>query len=577
MKNIKYFVFLGFVSLVGCKKIIELVPLSNLTTDSYYSNADQISTALTGCYNGLQKPMLDEWSLTELRSDNTVMGSGTGTTSSPNRDLSDLDMFFPSTAHSGVYNYWLNTYFNIRNINLVLNSLSANYNSTSGAISYDAINITISDSTRKVLASEASFLRAYHYFNLVRLYGGVFLVDKPITPVAAKLINRSSVADIYKLIIADLQNTITNGGKEKYASISAANLGRANSWCAKALLAKVYLNLNRKADAIVLLQDVIANSGYSLQTSYASVFSINNEMNSEMLFAVRYRAGGLGLGSPFPNMFAPLSSGLAVVNGSGSGLNYPAVELNTTYFTTTSVGQVKKDSVRVVLSAVNNKIFPGMFVSGTQLAAGTTVASINGNILTLSLAPTASSATAALTVGDARRPLSIGLYGNKMYALKMISNPAIAYDAENDWPVIRFADVLLMLAEAQGNSGSSLALINQTRARGGLPALTITNITTVAQFENALSTERRLEFAFENQRWFDLTRYNTTMTTITVEQRMKDHFASMYTAYYGTYPVPRLTLLDLQTNANTNRMLLPIPQREIDTNTGIVIAQNPGY
>ena len=79
----------------------------------------------------------------------------------------------------------------------------------------------------------------------------------------------------------------------------------------------------KKAEAIPLLQDVITNSGYSLQSNYANIFSINNEMNSEIIFAVRYKAGGLGLGSHFANDFAPLGSGSAVINGDGDGLNYP--------------------------------------------------------------------------------------------------------------------------------------------------------------------------------------------------------------------------------------------------------------
>ena len=92
-----------------------------------------------------------------------------------------------------------------------------------------------------------------------------------------------------------------------------------------------------------------------------------------------------------------------------------------------------------------------------------------------------------------------------------------------------------------------------------------------------MSKERRMELAFENQRWFDLLRYNTTMTTITVEQTMKDHFALMYSGHYGKYPSPTTSLLDLQGFAKTNRMMLPIPQREIDNNTRIKIPQNSGY
>jgi len=99
----------------------------------------------------------------------------------------------------------------------------------------------------------------------------------------------------------------------------------------------------------------------------------------------------------------------------------------------------------------------------------------------------------------------------------------------------------------------------------------------VANFEASLSAERRYEFAFENQRWFDLVRFNTTFTTITAEQTMKDHFAYMYSRHYGQYPVPALTLQQIQALVTPEHLLLPIPQREIDNNTILVIPQNPGY
>jgi len=278
----------------------------------------------------------------------------------------------------------------------------------------------------------------------------------------------------------------------------------------------VNLTSGKKAEAITLLQDIIANSGYSLQANYANVFSITNEMNSEILFAVRYKAGGFGLGSHFGNTFAPLGSGSAIINGDGDGLNYPTADLDTA------------------------------------------------------------------TNGDLRKPTLIGVYGTgtnaKLYVKKYLFPVTLVDDGESDWPVLRYADILLMLAEAQGYIQSSLDLINMTRTRAGLSGLTMTNITSVAQFEQALSNERRIEFAFENQRWFDLIRFNTTMTTVTAVQTMKDHFADEYYAHYRLYVAPAPTLAELYTNISTpGRLLLPIPQREIDTNTQLTIAQNLGY
>jgi starch-binding outer membrane protein, SusD/RagB family len=92
----------------------------------------------------------------------------------------------------------------------------------------------------------------------------------------------------------------------KYNQIAGGDLGRATGWAAKALLAKVFLIENKKSEAVTLLTDVKDNSGYGLQSSYANVFSTTNEMNSEIIFAVRFKAGGLGLGNLLSNNFAPI-------------------------------------------------------------------------------------------------------------------------------------------------------------------------------------------------------------------------------------------------------------------------------
>ncbi|MEY3738043.1 MAG: hypothetical protein RL544_821 [Bacteroidota bacterium] len=513
MKNVLKLFVLATIFLSSCNKNIELYPQSNITTENFYTNSSEIQIALNGCYNALRSPLLEEWKLTELRSDNTIMGSA-ASKSVPNRDLSDLDLFIPNTSHQAIYNYWIANYFNIRNVNVILNSLNVNYSPSTGTLVSDTTTVKITAADKKAAVAEAAFIRAYHYFNLVRLFGGVFLIHEPVDAFAAIDINRSSEAEIYKLIIADLQYAAANGSALKYASVPVTSLGKVNSWTAKALLAKVYLTLNRKADAIPLLTDIIANSGYGLNAAYGDIFATTNEMNKEILFAVRYKAGGIGQGSPFPNYFAPELSGTAVINGDGSGFNTPTSDLFATY-----------------------------------------------NAL------------------DLRRDISIGSYGTLkvLYPKKMISPVSIKGDAESDWIVIRYADVLLMLAEAQGNTASSLALINQTRARAGLPALTAATVTTDAIFANELATERRLEFAFENVRWFDMLRYKTTLPTLDPVATIKNNYSIIFPVHYSKYPAPAPTLATIQSYVTTDKLLLPIPQREIDNNSKLVIPQNPGY
>jgi starch-binding outer membrane protein, SusD/RagB family len=530
MKNIIKLLFASIIFLGACKKNIDRYPLNNVAIENFYKNAADIQIALNGCYAGLRTTLLDEWQLTELRSDNSIMGNA-ASTSVPNREKSDLDLFIPSTSLAVVYTYWSNVYASIRNINTILNSLELNYDNTTGVLNKGTTTVVITDNEFKELSAQAAFLRAYHYFNLVRLYGGVFLIHEPFKgneALGAVSINRSSVADIYKLIVADLQYAVANGVSLNYTAFAASNaggnLGKANAWTAKALLAKVYLTLNRKADAIPLLNDIITNSGYGLLTAgltpYADIFSVSNEMNREILFAVRYKAGGIGLGSPWPNTFAPELSGTAVVNGDGDGFNTGTIELEGAY-----------------------------------------------------------------SAADARKGVNLGVWssGNnrRLYAKKHITPVTLLDDGENDWPVIRYADVILMLAEAQGYSSASLGLINQTRARAGLGAtpLTTTNVVDERGFSDSLSKERRLEFAFENVRWYDMLRFNTTLPNQGQDAvaRIKAHYAFMFTSHYSRYPNPAPTLLTIQGYVTNDKLLLPIPQREIDNNSQLVIPQNPGY
>jgi starch-binding outer membrane protein, SusD/RagB family len=515
MKYALFFLLVAGFTVTSCKKVIDLYPVSNLNTGTYYKNAEEVKAGLNGCYNGLQKPIYREWQFTELRSDNARMGLPQSTNTF-NRDLSDLDIFIPATTHDAIYQYWLDTYNNIRNANIILQRLSVTYDAVAGANRFNPISISVTEAERKQFAGEAMFIRAYHYFNLVRLYGGVFLVHTPVSATEAKTINRSSVEDMYKFIEADLTAAAANLSALKFNQIADADRGRANAWAAKALLAKVYLTLNRKTDAANLLQDVITNSGFALQTSYANVFSISNELNSEILFTIRFKAGGFGLGSSFGNDFGPLNSGSAVINGSGLGWNTPTTEIDSFY-----------------------------------------------------------------TATDTRKAVNIAKYlpgpSERIYTRKYLNPVVITNDGEADWPIIRYSDVLLMMAEAQGNTATAVGFINQVKARAGLTTLPSAPMPSTAAFETELAGERRKEFAFENHRWFDLLRYGTTFTTITAGQILKAHYAYEYQAHYRLYLAPTPTLAQLQAGVTAQRLLLPIPQREIDTNTQLAITQNPGY
>lgn len=519
MKNIKIITVVVFlIGMVGCEDYIELENYDNIVAEEFYQNNAELQIGLNGCYAGMRAPLEDEWLMTEIRSDNTFMNNF-GTTNVTNLEILNYDKFTPATNLPQIYDYWYNTYKNIRNTNFLLESLNVNYNPESGSISYDNFSLPIDDQNRKEASAQASFIRAYHYFNLVRLYGGVFLIHEVVTPLQSVTINRSSVSDIYKLIEADLKNAIDNGISDTYSALPPNERGKATTWAAKAMLAKVYLTLNRKTEAKLLLEDVMMFSGHSLVTSsYADVFTPTNEMNSEIVFAIRYKAGGLGQGSPLANLFAPVP-GFTIV-GNGFGYN-----------------------------GVTNEYFDSFTTNDTRKNTNAILVSGQGSIATERL---------------------------RYFSNKHITNITLRDDSELDWPVIRFSDVLLMFAEADGNTPAALIAINRVHQRAGLPAILATSVTTPSQFEKVLADERRWEFGSENQRWFDLLRFNTTLPSINAEVVLKAHFDSM-AATYAVYTSDLPPLEQIKENINMNRFLLPIPQQEIDTNTTISIPQNPGY
>ncbi len=532
MKNIinknKLLILFSILSLAGCSDYIELENKNEISQEDFYRDETELNLGINGAYNTLRAPIAYEWMISEIRSDNAFMNN-TGTTNAQNLQVYNNDVFEAPTFDFFIESYWFTSYQSIKTVNALLAGLKTSYNATTGTIVYNDYPYAVSDQIRKRIAGEASFMRAYHYFNLVRSFGGVFLLDKVIGPDAALKLPRASEADIYKFIIADLKNASANCISAPFAGISATDKGKVTSWAAKSLLAKVYLTLGQKSDAVPLLTDVIANSGHSIltgATGYSNVFSSTNELNAEILFAIRFKSGGLGGGSSLANLFSPnatavsTQTGLAVPTGTRGAYNNPTEEFYNSYAAT----DVRRN--------YNIKVYK----------------------------PTPTSATTQWTYWTGKHNAAV----------------AVANDSELDWPVLRFTDVVLMLAEAQGNIDDSRLQINKVRLRTGLLPLTTTDVNTTAKFELALANERRWEFAFENQRWFDILRFNKTMTTITAKGVMDNHFTLME-PFYALYDV-KFTLEQLKNHTTDPKFnLLPIPNIEIITNTVTKINQNPGY
>ncbi len=353
---------------------------------------------------------------------------------------------------------------------------------------------------RTRLINEAHFLRGLLYFDMVRMFGKIPLVlkeNEPLTPSPA------SVDDIYAQIINDL--VAAEDLPDNYPP--GAGRGRATKGAAKAILAKVYLTLGKWQECADLCKQIIDSNQYALWDDFADVFKIANRGGKEAIFSVGFGdAGGAiifwEVGQFNVRLLPPQLSVEGVQNAQGWQL--PTQNLYDTYDAADRRREV------TFITEINNP---------------------NGSTTTI-------------------RPY-IQKYWDR--AAEPQGN-----GSTNDYPVIRYADVLLMYAEASnelGNSAEAHKYINIVRRRarfdGSVYRNTVPDYVNLSQqeFRAAVLKERRLEFVAEGQRWFDLVRTKTLETLVPI-------------AKPGITPAPK-------------NYLYPIPQREIDLNPNLV--QNTGY
>ncbi|WP_080058920.1 RagB/SusD family nutrient uptake outer membrane protein [Spirosoma aerolatum] len=359
--------------------------------------------------------------------------------------------------------------------------------------------VSMDENLKNRYIAETKFLRALVYFNLVRTFGDVPLVLKAISnPDEGYEYGRSPKADVY----AQIEKDLTDAEGVLPVSYATAEVGRATKGAAKALLGKVYLTEKKYAQAVAKLKEVIDLGVYDILPNYADVFKVSNKNNKESVFDVQYKSGGAGEGNSWPNSFAPENSGNAVIAFGGGGNNQPTADLINAY----EPGDKRKD-VSLATSYVN--------------ASGQTI------------------------------PYN--------FVKKYYDTPATNGDNGNNIPVIRYADVLLMYAESLNEvgyqpNGDAFTYLNKIRNRAGLASKTATDIPNQQAFRLAMEQERRVEFAFEGQRWYDLVR---TDRAIPVLNSKKD----------------QIRLVNVLTE---NNLVDPIPQSQIDINRS-KIQQNPGY
>jgi hypothetical protein len=353
---------------------------------------------------------------------------------------------------------------------------------------------------------EAKFMRALFYFDLVRLFGGVPKVVTQISIADAAQLPRASADEIYTLIIEDLKDAIA-----KLPAPDKAVKGRASKGAAAGLLGKVYVYRKDWANAKTYLEQVNTQYAYKLVPNFASLWQLATEDNEEVLFSIKYIDGTNG--QTLSTAFIPNSGAINIVDRGGE-VALPSWSL------------LKKYNEADKRKAVT--------------------------ITEWWIAPS-----------KPNEPAIWYPYVNK-YAVKHTFN-----SSGLDLPVLRYADIVLLYAETLyelNQKDLALAQLNKIRERAfGNTAhnYTAASIASKEAFTDVLLNERQLEFAFENERWFDLVRKEQFMTVMTKEET--------YFNYSNKTPVV------VTKSPRAYHKLLPIPQQQINLSGTGVLLQNEGY
>jgi len=250
---------------------LELSPPSEANVNNFFQDANDFNTALMACYGQLQKYVNTYFDLVEYRSGNLNIIAPTAS----NLERYNIDRFVETSANSIIRDAWALYYNTILRCNKIISQ---------------AEGIDMNEALKQQYIGESRFIRALTYFNLVRFWGNVPIVLKPISPEEALKIGRSEISEVYAVIEEDLIAAV----EYLPESYNDNDIGRATSGAAKSLLGKVYLTQNKYSEAKSILSQVL--NKYSLLDSINDVFDVANKMNAEVIFAIRFNKEVIGEG-----------------------------------------------------------------------------------------------------------------------------------------------------------------------------------------------------------------------------------------------------------------------------------------
>ena len=468
----------------GCNKtFLDRNNPGDLTYDKFYKTEADFQGALNACYFSLKAQVENLLVFNDGMADNTYehLYNFTG-------DLYFFDATNVPATSSTISGMWGACYRTIAFANTVINKIGAS---------------ETPEASRKVFIAEAKFIRAYSYFNLVRIYGGVPKYEDVADIDKVYEVPRASAEEIYDFIISDLV-AAQNVDADRSTAQQAKSKGKVSTVAVNALLGKAYLQRHDFANAVTTLGAIVNGAGLSLESDFANLYNADNPFNQEIILAVNYERIS-GQNSPFTNLTLPrLSQGIlpnvAATYGNGN--------FNIEPYTLASFAP---DDARKVL------------IDSQDILTGADM---------------------------------VRYYYSKKY--RDLGTTASGYSG-SDFIILRYADVLLMYADALNQSGqtdNAYDYLDEVRSRAGLSPLPAGY--SKEQMNDALAQERQWEFLLEGDRWFDLS------------YRGFDYLKAKLNAFFPhSIRVPEATIEDRE-------ILFPLPAAEVDYKPNL-LTQNPGY
>ncbi|MEM9836561.1 MAG: RagB/SusD family nutrient uptake outer membrane protein [Bacteroidota bacterium] len=486
--------------LVGCSEdFLELEPRGTDLEDNFYQTEEEFFQGLVAVYDVLQWGGTHGWTmqlgLMNAISDDCYAG---GSDASDQPSWVAMDAFTIDPFLGPQRGFWEKGYYGIYRANIFLSRVAA--------------TSVVTEEFKARTVAEAKFLRAFYYFDLVRLFGNVPLITDVLGADDIYTQVQASPAEVYAFIEQDLNDALATF--ELPATVPASELGRITRGAVNALLGKVILYQNdesRMAEAASLFEEVISSGLYQLETNFEDIFKTNHEFGVESVFEInfsdKHRGGWGNFGNQTEGNYNVQFFGMRDYVGptytGGYGFCPVTEELHE-------------------LMAFDPRL-EHTIVDASQLR----------------------NQGADFTEGYQNTDLFIRKYAP--LAAERAADGEVALNWGNNIREIRYADVLLMAAEAHaraGNDGAARPYLFQVRQRVGLqPPGNLAG----QDLLDAIYRERRLELATEGHRYFDLVRTRRAATVLADEGFVAG-----------------------------KHELMPIPQAEIDITEGN-LKQNPGY